>query len=54
MPCAMLQVLYTIAYERMKSEEDKQQNQTEESEEGKQQIQVEDIEDALEEGGLIP
>ncbi len=42
MPCAMLQVLYTIAYEKMKSEEDKQQ------------IQAEEMEDALEEGGLIP
>jgi hypothetical protein len=42
MPCAMLQVLYTIAYEKMKSEE------------GKQQIQAEEMEDALEEGGLIP
>lgn len=52
MPCAMLQVLYTIAYEKMKSEEDKQQIQT--SEEGEQQIQAEEIEDALEEGGLIP
>lgn len=42
MPCAMLQVLYTIAYEKMKSEE------------SKQQIQAEEMEDALEEGGLIP
>ena len=42
MPCSMFQVLYAIAYERMKSEE------------GKQQIQAEEMEDALEEGGLIP
>ena len=42
MPCAMFQVLYTIAFERMKSEE------------GKEQAQAESVEDALEEGGLIP
>lgn len=42
MPCAMFQVLYTIAFERMKSEE------------GKEQAQADAVEDALEEGGLIP
>ena len=42
MPCSMFQILYTIAYERMKSEE------------GKEQVQAEAMEDALEEGGLIP
>lgn len=42
MPCAMFQVLYMIAFERMKSEE------------GKEQAQAEAMEDALEEGGLIP
>ena len=42
MPCSMFQVLYAIAYERMKSEE------------GRKQAQADDVEDALEEGGLIP
>ena len=42
MPCAMFQILYTIALKKTKSEE------------GKQQIQAEEMEDALEEGGLIP
>ena len=42
MPCAMFQVLYAIAFERMKSEE------------GKEQAQADAVEDALEEGGLIP
>lgn len=42
MPCAMFQVLYTIAYERMQSEE------------GKKQLEAEAVEDTLEEGGLIP
>ena len=41
MPCSMFQVLYAIAYERMKSEE------------GRKQAQADDVEDALEEGGLI-
>lgn len=37
MPCSMFQVLYTIAYEKMKSEE------------GKQQIQSDAIEDVIDE-----
>lgn len=42
MPCAMFQILYAIAFERMKSEE------------GKKEAQADAIEDTLEEGGLIP
>ena len=42
MPCSMFQVLYAIAYERIKSEE------------RRKQAQADDVEDALEEGGLIP
>ena len=42
MPCSMFQVLYAIAYERMKSEE------------VRKQAQADDVEDALDEGGLIP
>lgn len=42
MPCAMFQILYTIAFEKMKSEE------------GKIEAQADAVEDALEEGGLIP
>ena len=42
MPCSMFQVLYAIAYERMKSEE------------GKKQVQADAVEDMIEEGGLIP
>lgn len=42
MPCAMFQVLYKIAYERMQSEE------------GQKEAQAGELEDALEEGGLIP
>lgn len=38
----MFQVLYTIAYEKMQSEE------------GQKQIQADSVENALEEGGLIP
>ena len=34
MPCSMFQVLYAIAYERMKSEE------------GRKQAQADDVEDA--------
>lgn len=46
MPCSMFQILYTIAFERMKMQE--------ETEEGKEQAQADAVEDALEEGGLIP
>ena len=35
MPCSMFQVLYAIAYERMKSEE------------GRKQAQADDVEDAF-------
>ena len=41
-PWAMFQILYTIAFEKMKSEE------------GKIEAQADVVEDALEEGGLIP
>lgn len=42
MPCSMFQILYTIAFEKMKSEE------------GKKEAQADEVEDVLEEGGLIP
>lgn len=42
MPCAMFNVLYHIAFERMKSEE------------GKEQVKADAMEEVLEEGGLIP
>lgn len=46
MPCSMFQILYAIAFEKMKMQE--------ETEEGKKQAQADAVEDALEEGGLIP
>lgn len=42
MPCAMFQVLYQIAFERMQTEE------------GQKDVQADEVEEVLEEGGLIP
>lgn len=42
MPCSMFQILYRIAFERMKTEE------------GKQEAQADAVEEVLEEGGLVP
>lgn len=42
MPVAMLQVLYMIAFEKMKTKE------------GQDEAQADAVEEVLEEGGLIP